>query len=152
MLKETREGLKIMDDVDGQEFLFINSDRLSDCIDYLHENDLRYVAITLVHGFKGKDLSFLLELKDFLEGLIILDSHYDLSSVNELHKLKYIAVHDNGKDIVDFNNFPDLEICTYTYTKRFLGLESCKNMKMLGITKFKSKKKDLSILHSFQKL
>ncbi len=32
MIKETKEGLKILIGINGQESLFINSDRLSDCI------------------------------------------------------------------------------------------------------------------------
>ena len=108
MVKETEERLKILVGINGQESLFINSDRLSDCIEYLYNNNLRFITINSFQNYKAKDIGFLTELKDFLEGLSVLETHYDYSIVNELHKLKYLGIPDNGKDVIDLKNFFDI--------------------------------------------
>jgi len=146
MVKETKEGLKILTGINGQESLFINSDRLSDCIKYLHSNDLRFITINSFQNYKAKDIAFLIQLKDFLEGLSVLETHYDFSVVNELHKLKYLGIPDNGKDVVDLKNFPDIEMCGVAFSERLHGLESCSNLKSLTISNYKAKTKDLSAL------
>ncbi len=152
MVKETKEGLKILTGVNGQESLFINSDRLSDCINYLRSNDLRFITINSLQGYKAKDIAFLIELKDFLEGLSILETHYDFGVVNELHKLKYLGIPDNGKDVIDLKNFPDIEMCGVAFSERLQGLESCSNLKSLTVSNYKSKTKDLSALPSLNNL
>lgn len=152
MVKETKEGLKILVGINGQESLLINSDRLSDCIKYLHSNDLRFITINSFQNYKAKDISFLAQLKDFLEGLSVLDIHYDYSVVNELHKLKYLGIPDNGKDVIDLKNFPDIEMCGVVFSKRLQGLEFCNNLKSLTVSNYKSKTKDLSALPSLGNL
>ncbi|NJN25813.1 MAG: leucine-rich repeat domain-containing protein [Cyclobacteriaceae bacterium] len=152
MVKETKEGLKILTGVNGQESLFINSDRLSDCINYLRSNDLRFITINSFQGYKAKDIAFLIELKDFLKGLSILETHYDFGVVNELHKLKYLGIPDNGKDVIDLRNFPDIEMCGVAFSERLQGLESCSKLKSLTVSNYKSKTKDLSALPSLNNL
>lgn len=152
MVKETKEGLKILVGINGQESLFINSDRLSDCIRYLHANNLRFITINSFQGYKAKDVAFLVQLKDFLEGLSILETHYDYSVVNELHKLKYLGIPDNGKDVIDLKNFPDVEMCGITYSERLQGLESCSKLKSLTISNYKAKNKDFMALPTLESL
>lgn len=152
MVKKTKEGLKILVGINGQESLFINSDRLSDCIKYLHSNDLRFITINSFQNYKAKDIAFLVQLKDFLEGLSVLETHYDYSVVNKLHKLKYLGIPDNGKDVIDLKNFPDIEMCGVAYSERLQGLESCSNLKSLTVSNYKSKAKDLSALPSLNNL
>jgi len=152
MVKETKEGLKILVGINGQESLFINSDRLSDCIKYLHSNDLRFITINSFQNYKAKDIAFLTQLKDFLEGLSVLETHYDYSVVNGLHKLKYLGIPDNGKDVIDLKNFPNIEMCGVAFSERLQGLEFCSNLKSLTISNYKSKTKDLSALPSLNNL
>lgn len=152
MVKETKEGLKILVGIGGQESLFINSDRLSDCLKYLHNNNLRFITINSFQGYNAKDIAFLAELKDFLEGLSILETHFDYGVVNELHKLKYLGIPDNGKDVIDLKNFPDIEMCGITFSQRLQGLESCRNLKSLTISNYKSKTKDLMAMPILESL
>ena len=88
----------------------------------------------------------MVQLKDFLEGLSVLETHYDYSVVNKLHKLKYLGIPDNGKDVIDLKNFPNIEMCGVAYSERLQGLESCIHLKSLTISNYKSKTKDLSAL------
>ncbi|MCB9082678.1 MAG: leucine-rich repeat domain-containing protein [Lewinellaceae bacterium] len=155
MVKETKEGLKILVGINGQESLFINSDRISDCIKYLYRNDLRFITINSSQNYKAKDIAFLIQIKDFLEGLFVLDTYYDYKIVNELHKLKYLGIPDNGKDVIDLKNFPDIEMCGVVFSKRLQGLEFCSKLKSLTISNYKVKSKslvELPILKSLEHL
>jgi len=146
MVKETKDGFKILTGTNGQEFLFINSERLSDCLDYLRSNNLRFLTINSFQGYRTNDIDFLIQLKDFVEGVSILETHYNYSVINELTKLKYLGVSDNGKDVIDLKNFPDIEVCGITFSKRLHGLDSCSKLKSLTISNYKSKTKDLCAL------
>jgi hypothetical protein len=150
MIKETKEGLKILIGINGQESLFINSDRLPECINYLYNSNLRFVTISSFQYYKAKDIVFLFSLKDFLEGLSILDTYYDYNVVNELHQLKYLGIPDNGRDVIDLRNFPHIEMCSVTFSKRLQGLKSCSNLKSLTLTNYKSK--DLTTLPPMESL
>ncbi|MBR5691845.1 MAG: hypothetical protein IKX46_07850, partial [Verrucomicrobia bacterium] len=67
--------------------------------------------------------------------------------INKLHNLKIISVEDNGKDVVDFSNFPDLEECReFYFNKRLVNIESCKKLKSLRALKYKPKSGDFSEL------
>jgi hypothetical protein len=152
MIKETKEGLRILIGENDQEFLFVDTARLIDCIDYLYKNNLRFIIINSYQGYEGKDISFLTGLSDFLEGVSVLDSHFDYSVINNLHKLRYLGIPDNGKDVIDLANFPDLEICGFSYSKRLINLEKCKKLNSLTLSKYKSKSNDLLALPLLEKL
>lgn len=63
-----------------------------------------------------------------------------------MHKLKYLGFADNKKDPIDLSNFPNLENLACEYSSRLQGLEFCKKLKILALTGYKSKSKDLSEL------
>lgn len=143
---ETNNKFNIINNIDGQEMLYINSQYLSDCIKYLYENNLRFIAISSFHNYLLDNLNFLIEHKDFIEGLSILDDKWDLSILNHLHKLKYIGVPDNGKDLIDLKNFPNLEVAGVTFSPRLKGLEHCNKLKSLTLSNYISKFGDLTEL------
>lgn len=152
MIKKTKEGFVILIGEDGHESLFINSDRITECINYLHSNNLRFITINSFQNYKSKNIDFLFHLKDYLEGLSVLDTYYDYGIINELYKLKYLGIPDNGKDVIDLRNFPDLETCGLAYSVRLQGLESCINLKSLTLSNYKPKVKNLSALQSLTNL
>ena len=152
MVKETKEGLKILRGTNGQEFLFINSDRLIDCINYLRNNSSCFIAINSFQGYKANNIAFLAQLKDFLEGLSILETHYDYGVVNELTKLKYLGIPDNGRDVINLKKFPDIEMCGITFSDRVKGLESCSKLKSLTLSNYMSKSKNLWTLPALDNL
>jgi Leucine-rich repeat (LRR) protein len=118
----------------------------------LYNNNLRYISIDYFQGYKAKDIAFLVQLKDFLEGLSVSETLFDYSIIKQLHKLKYLGIPDNGNDVIDLKNFPDIEMCGVTFSERLQGLESCSNLKSLTVSNYKSKIKDLSALPSLNNL
>ncbi len=128
------------------KWLHIDSSRLDECLKYMYENNIRHIDINCLF-YKEKDISFLDDLKDYLEGLSI-DAHgYRYDVINKLHLLKILAVEDNKQDVVDFSNFPDLEECReFYFNKRLINIESCKKLKSLRALKYKPKSGDFSEL------
>ena len=144
---KTNYGFKTYDDTFGK-WLHIDSSRLDECLKYMYENNIRHIYISGGEGYcSNKDISFLNDLKDYLEGLFIDNYGYQYDVINKLHNLKIIGVEDNGKDTIDFSNFPDLEECReFYFNKRLINIESCKKLKSLRALKYKPKSGNFSEL------
>ena len=132
---------------DGK-WLHIDSSRLDGCLKYMYENNIKHINIVGGEGYcSNKDISFLDDLKDYLEGLSIDNYGYQYDVINKLHNLKIIGVEDNGKDVIDFSNFPNLEECReFYFNKRLVNIESCKKLRYLRALKYKPKSGDFSEL------
>lgn len=152
MVRETNEGLKIHEGLNGDESLFIDSSRIDDCIDYLYKNNLKDISINPYQGYKANDINFLDKLENYIEEISVLDEKYDYSILNRLHKLKRIGFLDNKRDIIDLSNFPELEGLSCDYSPRLKGLETCKHIKDLTLTGYKPKSKNFSDLPSLPEL
>src|SRR5262245_33568890 len=136
MAHEAKQALKVMDGTDSKA-LCIESNRLSECLQYLVDNNLKKIILGDFYGYKDKDLGFLKEVEDFIEGVVIIDTHYNYSLVNRLYNLKSLSIQDNGRDVVDLSNFPNLKSCGIVFSKRLKGLESCKKLRSMTINNFK---------------
>ena len=129
-----------------EKWMNIDSSRLDECMNYMYENNIKHIRINRLF-YKEKDISFLDDLKDYLEGLSIDNYGYQYDVINKLHNLKIISVEDNGKDVIDFSNFPDLEECReFYFNKRLINIESCKKLRYLRALKYKPKSGDFSEL------
>lgn len=144
MIETTLEGHKILIGTGGIKFFIFDSDRIHEGIEYIRQRNLRYVEINSFIGFKGIDLSFLRELSDFVEGITIPENYYDISVLNELHKLDFLGFADNKKTTIDLSNFPNLKTLACQFSKRLISLERCEQLENLTVTGFKSHDKTLS--------
>lgn len=146
MINVTTNGLKIFVDANSVEFLCFDSTRAQDCFEYLRLHGMRNVMLNRFYNFDSPSLAFLDEVKDYLEGLIVLDSVIAYAGLEKCNGLKYLAIQDNGSDVVDLSFFPQLEVCGVTHSSRLLGLETCKMLKLLSINSFKPRERDLTSL------
>jgi len=146
MIKETKEGFKIQVGSDGIEFLIIESSKLDACIKYVLDGNINAITINCFQGYELTEISFLNQLTNVLERLHIPETKFDIKGINSLHKLRFLGFSDNKKDIVDLINFPNLENLACDYSIRLKGLKYCKNLKFLSLTRYKTKRKDLSLL------
>lgn len=144
MIKETKEGLKIVTAKDGYEALFIDSSRIDDCINFLLENNYKNITVNSFQGYSLKDLNFLSRLKDLVESVVIGENKFDISIINTLHKLRYLGIADNKKDVIDLSNFPDLETLACDFSDRLKGLENANKLRSLTISNYRSKNNSLS--------
>lgn len=79
-----------------------------------------------------------LEYLPNLKSLDILDlSIESIESIHYLKNLKSINISTYCKTKIDFNNFPLLEDCFIEWRKGCNSLFDCKNLKILGINKYK---------------
>ncbi len=143
MIEVTPEGYKFLIGSDGSRRFMVDSDRLDDCLDHIRQNDLRFIGINSFMGYKKKDIDFLSEIANLVEGLMIPESYSDISVLNTLHKLKKLGFADNKKTVIDLSNFPDLSSLACEYSKRLLSLESCEQLHDLTLTNFKPQNKTL---------
>lgn len=144
MVETTPEGHKILIGTDGTKFFIFDSNRIQEGIEYIKQHNLRYVDINSFLGYKATDISFLRELSDFVEGITVPETRYDISVLNELHRLVFLGFADDKKTIIDLSNFPNLSTLACEYSKRLLSLESCEQLQNLTLTGFKSRDKTLS--------
>ena len=139
-MKYENEQIKRINEINVDSVAFISTSG--------YENNSSFETIDINDlYYKEKDISFLNDLKDYLEGLRIDARGYRYDVINKLHLLKILAVEDNKQDVVDFSNFPNLEECaSFTFCKRLVNIESCKKLKSLTALKYKPKSGDFSEL------
>lgn len=155
MIETTPEGFKILVGTDGSKQFMIDSNRIDECIAFIRKNDLTYIGINSFIGFKSLSLDFLLDLADFVEGISIPEDHFDISVLNNLHKLVFLGFADDRKSDIDLSNFPHLSKLACEYTSRLHSLEACEELRDLSLTNFKPEKANLSqlpVLTSLQSL
>ena len=95
-MKENNESKDYLFSCSPEEWMNIDSRRLDECMKYMYENNVKHIRISRLF-YKEKDISFLDDLKDYLEGLSIDNYGYQYDVINKLHNLKIISVEDNGK-------------------------------------------------------
>ncbi len=143
MVKTTPEGFKILTRTDGKDMFMFDSERIDACITYILQHDLRYIGINSFMGFKGTDLSFLKELRDFVEGITVPEPRYDISVLNDLRRLNFLGFIDNKKTVIDLSNFPNLTTLACELSKRLISLESCEQLQNLTVSGYKPSDKTL---------
>lgn len=146
MTEVTPEGHKFFIGTDKRKVFLFDSERIDEGIEYIRQHDLRIIEINSFLGYKKKDLNFLSEIADFLDGIIVPEDFADLSILNSLHKLKTLGFADNKKTVIDLSNFPDLTTLACEYSKRLVSLESCEQLRSLTLTNYKSDSANLTTL------
>ena len=152
MTEITAEGHRFFIGTDTRKVFVFDSDRIREGIEYIRQHDLRTIEINSFLGYKKKDINFLSEIADFLEGIIVPEDFADISILNSLHKLKTLGFSDNKKDVIDLSNFPELSTLACDYSKRLVSLETCEELKSLTLSGFNTKAKDLSALPKLSSL
>ena len=146
MIETTPEGYKLLVRTDGSKEFMIDSDRIEACIEYIRQNDIRFIGINSFLGYRKSDISFLHEVADFIEGITVPEVYPDISVLNSLHKLRTLGFADNKKTVIDLSNFPNLSSLACEFSKRILSLETCEQLRSLTLTRFKSTDRTLEEL------
>lgn len=141
-----RDGLKFSRDHNLELALIIESDKIQQCKDYIISNPSVHIFINSFHGFTENNLENLEGIESILSGLYVVSDLDDIRFINQLHKLKYLAYSDNGKDTIDLSKLPELEMLACDYSDRLQGLNTCEKLKSLSLTNFKSKNEDIALL------
>jgi hypothetical protein len=118
---------------DGVAVLSFESERADECIKYAISNDIK--RISLLDRYHAKDMASFLPFSEFLEGLILNDK-VDFSAIHCFKNLNYLGAPDNKRNTLDLVNFPKLETLACSITARLKGLEFCKKLKSLTISRY----------------
>lgn len=130
------DGFRIVSSIEGN-LLEVESDRLKDCMEYAIR---RKISKIFIHGgdkYKIEDIDFLRQY-DFFTHLTVSQGliDIDISAVHYLHKLKYLSL-SNGKQGIDFSNFPLLEGASIDWNNKVINFKQCKKLKNLQLWKYK---------------
>jgi hypothetical protein len=137
------------------DFLVVESDKLSETIKYILENNIKNIELNYYNGYKLKNVLFLKEVRNVVEGLLVVDSNIELKGIEELSNLKRLNLSDELNYSIDLSLFPQLEKCSLLWHKHYFNLNKCLLLRELLIKKIKINKRynDLfSGLTSLEKL
>lgn len=137
------DGCKGYHDIDGQDYLVLESDKLEQYISCLAKRKIKRIVLADEFGYKYNTLDFIEKLP-FLEGLKIAESCNikDFGLLYSLKNIVYLSLPKN-KYPLDFSYFPNLSELIMTWNSKYKNHEKCKNLKWLWITIFNAKSKTL---------
>jgi hypothetical protein len=90
----------------GEKILKIESARLDDCIKYLVEKKIKHIQVFYFTGYTHKDLDFLDDVGDLIEGVTI-DESVDFSGLSRNRNLRELVIY-NERQAIDISIFPSL--------------------------------------------
>jgi hypothetical protein len=123
-------NFKVTVGTDGVSVLSFESGRSQDCIDFALANDIRRFSL---FDYYHPDLSLLLPLTTFCEGLILNDT-VDFSDICLFERLTLLGATDNKRNTLNLECFPLLETLACSITIRLVGLSHCKRLKNLTVS------------------
>lgn len=124
----------------------IESDRIEECMAYFEEHGLSRVWVSPFHGFHGKDLGFL-ENYPSIRGISLSDgSKVDIEGLRFLEEsLEYLGI-ENNRQSLDLTRFRRLKEFRAEWHPKFHITSDCRQLRVLDLSKYKPKNKDLSEL------
>ena len=130
------DGFRVISSIEGN-LLEVESDRLEDCMEYAIRKKISKIFIHGGEKYKVEDIDFLRKY-DFITHLTVSEGliDIDISAVHYLHKLKYLSL-SNGKQGIDFTNFPLLEEASIDWNNKVININQCMKLKELQLWKYK---------------
>ena len=124
----------------------IESDRINECMAYFEEHGLSRVSISRNYGFSGSDLDFL-EGYPSIRGVAVSDaSKIDIGGLQFLEDSLERLLIGESRQSLSLDRFKNLEEFYGDWHSR-LGISSeCRRLRILSLSKYKPKSKDLSEL------
>lgn len=116
---QTPAGFKFTHlDING-EFLFVESDKLPQTLDFIRAYGPVRLTLNPAHGFKLRNLEFLRGIEHLIEGLAIVDDRLDLQGLERCVNLKYLQLADATAQPIDFSRFRHLNHLRLQWNKPY---------------------------------
>ena len=134
---------RYFDSLNDGKFLKVESDRLSETINFVKQEKIENLYISRCHGYHLDSIEPLLELKGIKK--LQYQEHGDMISMIGIEKFKdleYLRIDDEQK--VDLSAFPALRFLIIKWSKKIKNFEKCDNLKELNLWNFNTKEKDFS--------
>ena len=125
--------------------IWIESDRLNDCMAYYREKDMARIAVSPAMGFSLPDLEF---LKDhpYVRGISLPQAdRIDISGLRYLPNLEYLLVAGSNQ-LLDLGWFRELRELRGDWHPRLLITSASQNLRVLAIWKYRARSRDLTEL------
>jgi hypothetical protein len=108
-------------------------------ITYLLDKEVVELELNTGKGWHGDDINFLKYFPQ-LKSLTVLDqSIKSINAINDLNRLVQLNISTYCNTPINFNNFPDLEECSFEWRNKSDSLFDCSKLRKLGINKFNNK-------------
>ncbi len=132
---------KIVETPNGKA-IYVKSSQISDDMHFAENNNIKNIIISQY------EKQYTLNNVDFFQQYLFIENvtismweNIDYSALKYLKNLKILNINildvDNGE--LDFNDFPNLEDLGITWNNKRKNLSSLKNLKILGLIKYKAK-------------
>lgn len=115
--------------------LWLESDRLQECIDFYYENHLDGIGISPYQGYDHDSLDFLRDYPDLRGIILVYADKFDLSPIEVLKSLRFITLSGYSKSF-DFSQFPNIEDLRVEWHKTITLPKSSQNLRSLYLRKY----------------
>ncbi|CEH33423.1 hypothetical protein [Romboutsia lituseburensis] len=133
-----------------ENMIVIEQDRTNEYVDYINKNNIKKLMISELYYFSN-EINFLEKCKN-VEGVhIIANRISDFSPLYNLRNLKSLYVDEPTVEL-NISLIKNLEYFNINDAKYLKGLNECKKLKTLLISKYKPKSKNLEELHQVSNL
>lgn len=131
----------------GKTTLSVDSKNLNRCLEYYRDNSIDFLEVNPMRGFTGKNLDFLTDYP-FVRGLTIVSpvsGDFPLDPVLSLRDLRELTV--SAPLLLPLGELPRLEVVRGVWHSK-LDLTKCETLRVLDLSGYKPKSKDLTELPS----
>lgn len=139
-----------MSDIFIGDCLYINSENLNSCLDYLIKNNIKNVAINSELNYRLNNLSFLQTFGKYISGILIETKIDDISELKNYTDIETIFINENFNTELDLSIFKNLKYVGITFGNKIINLDKCYNLEHLTIFDFSLN--DLRIVSGLPKL
>jgi hypothetical protein len=108
-------------------------------VDHFRSNGVVELELNQGKGWRGTDISFLLELPNLVAFDIFDFSIGDISPIHSLHNLRQIGITTYCSTAIDFSAFPRLESCGLEWRRGAESLFDCATIIRLFVNRYKGK-------------
>lgn len=142
--------------IDGFRFhgyddsIVIEQKRLNEYVDYINKNNIKKLIISDLF-YISNEISFLENCKNIEAVHIDADGISDFLPLYNLKSLKSLYINEPTVEL-DVSLIKQLEYFNINDAKNLRGLNECKNLKDLSISKYKPKSKNLEELYQLSNL
>ncbi len=117
------------------EYLLVDSNRLDETVEFIRKYDVKNIELNFYQGYELKEISFLDQIRDVVEGLNVIQGDIDLRGIEQLKNLRRINISDELGCFIDFSAFKNLEKCSVLWNKKMKNLSSCSKLRELIVKK-----------------
>ena len=119
--------------------LLVDSGKLDATLNYIKTHGAAKLELNSSWGFKLKDLRFLDGFEHLVEGLDVVENKLSLVGIEKLRSLKYLRLSDELNQLVNFDEFRQLEYCVLNWNKVYGEAVFPANVNQLVVGAYKLK-------------